>query len=292
MRLEKINRYYGAWGIVLQILIYILITIYPNYLLFSYSASGVMTFNKELFVALKMLDFVSQNKGWINPILIGSIFYVPVVGFILNGKLTKKIELNENKVIRELICAFDSIVGSKKKRFNKCLQEINPERNLGEVFKEITKPIQQITVISENLKKVFENICDDKTMKVSVVLCESGSMNRYIYMSDDEASITIDELNQKSVAKESFKAKQMKIYRKGSKKTFNYVEKNPKITGVISFPIICGKSVYLMINITSKSLHPFKHSDQIFEYALDNFSCRYLLESYLLKIRKELGHEE
>lgn len=184
----------------------------------------------------------------------------------------------------------NSVVDTKKKRFH--ASKNKDISNSGDFFQEITQPEVQIANICNTITNLMKGFAEDEQIKLSLLVCQDNQFQSYLYISDESSSVEINDMNIKpTAAKETMKKQKMMIIEdvdNKKKKDVFWKAPNSKIKSVITYPISCGNKAAFVVCITSKQSGAFQvKNEKIYQFILDEFSRRILLESYLLEIRKK-----
>ena len=271
------------WALLLQVFF---TTVIPNYIIVSYSVPPIMAWNISV---LKYLG-IKYESSIFSVIFFVFIFLVP---FIVHNLKWFQIENNiseENKFLKRIMHGISTVVDSKKKRFhtfkNKNLG------NSGAYFQEITQPEMQIANICTTVTNIFKSITDEDKIKLTLISCKEKHLSSYSYMSDESSSVDILDLDiHNSTAREAMKKQKMFVIEDVDRITGKipfWKAPNSKIKSLIAYPICCGASTVFVLCIAAKNARTFKKEEtKKYNFLLEEFSQRILLESYLLEIRNK-----
>lgn len=261
-------------------------TLVPNYIIVSYSLPLFMNFNK------KILNFsgIPYNNDIFLCIFILFIFIIPflihnIKWFNLENKYKE-----ENILLKKIMFGINSVVDIKKKRFHESKNK--DISNSGVFFKEITQPDMQIANICSTIANLIKGYTNDEQIKLSLIMCQNEKFNSYLYISDESSSVKIKDMNQKATTARESMLKQIMIIIENvdniKKEDVFWKAPKSKIKSVITYPICSGGKTVFVVCISSKQSDTFqKKNEKLYDFILEEFSRRILLESYLLEIRKK-----
>lgn len=271
------------WPLLLQVFF---TTLVPNYIIVSYSVSQMMDFNKSILNKVG----IPYDNAIFSILFIICIFIIP---FIVHNIAWFNIDIKykeENKFLKKIMFGINSVVDTKKNRFHASKNKNISNSSL--FFQEITQPEMQIANICTTIANLIKGYTDDEQIKLSLIMCRDGMFESYLYLSDESSSVEIRDMNQKpTTAKEAMRKQKMIIIEdvdKIKKKEVFWKAPNSKIKSVITYPICCGSKTVFVVCITSKQSGTFQtKNEKIYQFILEEFSRRILLESYLLEIRRK-----
>lgn len=270
---------------------YVGITLYPNLIITFYSLESI----RKTFSEFLIKNNLEVYKGLMSILVIISLFLVPifVVNFLTKWDL-RKYEIRK-KVLTEVLSGVQNVLNEKKKRFN--LSSKNTDHTITEatIFREITKPRDQIEEIFKNTVDVFKSLCDDKKIKGSLIECKNNVMNDYFITTDTNQGITIEEMNKNdSTAKWAIKHFDIGLI-ENTDIPYDvwYFMKNRKCKSILCAPVIDGSEINFVLCLTSKSQYCFKRKNiDIYQYVLEEFFHRINLEYYLLSMKRRYCNED
>ena len=271
------------WSLLFQVFF---TTFIPNYIIVSYSVKPMMEFNKSILSCLG----IKYEGVTFSVIFFLFIFILP---FIIHNLKWFQNETNitkENIFLKKIMHGISTIVDSKKKRFH--TSKNKDLKNSAAFFQEITQPEMQIANICTTITNIFKSITDENNIKLTLISCKDKHLISYSYLSDESSSIEISELDKhNSTARETMKKQKMIIVEDVDKikdKVPFWKRPNSKIKSLISYPICSGGNTVFVLCITAKNPKIFKDNTiKQYQFLLDEFGKRILLESYLLEIRNQ-----
>lgn len=242
-----------------------------------------------LFYAVKplhdlILNFLHEHNFY-SPIrslevIIVVMFYiiVPTLIAIYNYRTKRPFIDKQYNELTTLIFCIDQIVDEKAKRYYSY-----PKKD--DNFLTYIRPDYQIAVIKEKLSAYFRGIYDDLTINSDLFYNENGEL---IHEGQDEPLSTSMEIvnNPNSTAKTALKLKKIVIVPDTSKKNAHFVaDSGNEKNSIFCYPIIERSKVKYIISVSSKIKDKFRKEDEKrIEFALESFSKRIKLESYLKPI--------
>lgn len=270
---------------------YVGITLYPNLIIVFYSLESV----RKMFSELLKRYNLEIYKGLMSILVIISLFVVPIIVVNLLAKWDlKKYEIRK-KVLTEVLSGVQNVLSEKRKRFNISSKKIDDSITEATIFREITKPRDQIEEIFKNIVDVFRKLCDDNKIKGSLIECKNNEMNEYFIASDTNQGITVDEMkHNESTAKWSLKNIEIGLI-ENTDITYDvwYYRKNKKCKSILCAPVIDGSEISFILCLTSKTPYCFKRNNlEIYQYVLEEFFHRINLEYYLLSMKRRYCNEE
>ena len=271
------------WPLLLQVFF---TTFIPNYIIVSYSVKPMMDWNKTV---LESCGIKYDN------VIFSVIFFICVfiIPFIIHNIKWFQTETNiseENKFLKKIMHGISTVVDNKKKRFH--TSKNKDLGNSGAFFQDITQPELQIANICTTITNIFKSITEENNIKLTLISCKEKHLISYSYISDDSSSVNITELDShNTTAREAMRKQKMFIIEDVDKikgRIPFWKTTNSKIKSLISYPICCGGNTVFVLCIAAKSAKTFKNDEtKKYQFLLEEFSQRILLESYLLEIRNK-----
>lgn len=290
---ENMKTYKFDWA---RFISYLLTIIYPNYIIISYTVNTVKDLNVTFLKFINIFDIILDHRALFNFVFISSVFIIPGIVF----SLSKIFADNKLKFVAELLStilfSLNQVVETKRKRFldyKIYALENNPDKE--HIFATITQPLQQIIKIFDGVKYSFSKICKDEDIKVSIIKCSNNKLSNYIYHSDDAPNISIEQLIQnKSTARHVISKKKPLLIQNTDKKyllnskPWFYKGENDicDIKSIYCFPVKSGNQIIFIVTLTSKEPLTFRNKHKnAYDFMLNEFGSRLILESYLLDIK-------
>lgn len=261
-------------------------TLVPNYIIASYSVPELMDWNK------KILDWFNiPYNGLICSILFFAL--ILIIPFLIHNAKWFKDESalsKENEILIKILHGISLIVNNKKKRFFNSKNK-NFENSL-DYYLDITQPEIQIGGICDTITNLFKSITNEDSIKLTLISCKDNKLDSYLVMPDENSSVNLDDLNNhKSTARHVMKNKKICIIedvQNLKKSTPFWKSSNLKIKSLIAYPICCGSNTTFVMCISAKKINVFTNKDSDkYQFLLNEFSQRILLESYLLEIKNK-----
>lgn len=190
----------------------------------------------------------------------------------------------------DVLSGIDNVVESKRKRFYESIKKIDNDN----AFQTITKPLEQINMLTSALCNVITPYSNLKRLKSTLILCNENGLESYIsVVGDDEPSISIEELNKfESLAKHVFRTGRNNYIKDTSIDDDNKVFYKPqfcKIKSIYCYPIKVGRAVKLILCFTSDKSKMFDSSDMdLIDNIIKEFAHRMLLECHLYSMIRNI----
>ncbi len=255
-----------------------------------------MKFNLQVLQSVNLYQPVINNRGVFNVVIIASVFVIPAISLYFEKIFISDKYAYYYKILQKILFGLDNIVESKRKRFLEFISNQVTKKTTEEAFLTITQPGLQMVEIFNNLKHTVGSISSHENIKLSIISCENSKLINYAFHSDDKPSVDISELNEKkSTAKQALSTKKMIFISDVDKRKKGqwFYDGNSTIKSLICFPVLCGNIVHFVVTITSKEAKAFKNSNcDIYEFILDTYCSRLLLEHYLSIIKKHHEKQE
>jgi hypothetical protein len=262
----------------------------PSLVMMFYSIPRFRLFTINIFSGIGIKEFIKKIEI---PIVISAYLIIPLLTTLIHFNFKSKDSNTNENFLSALVSHIDTILGSKNKRFydfvrqNKATDPIN-------VFREITQPIIQKTEVVKNIASFFSFFCNDHTVKVSLLrIIENNTIDYFISL-DGEPATDIEILNnKKSTAKYCLEEKKTILVEDTERRNVKFMPNigdTSNTKSIICHPILKGSSIKYIICITSRNKNSFlKKNLKRFQYALEQFSKRIVLESYLDEIKERLN---
>lgn len=251
----------------------------------------------------------SASNFLINNVIFITIFALLISYLVSNiHRILSKFTNNHaptSEVLAALNNAFNILVDAKLKRFNdeyklRCKQNnVLPD----EVFRNITKPDQQIILLTELLYRFFESINPKIEFKVRTYKSENNKVNDLIHFApahkEPRTPISLLKKSNSGVSV-CLKNKRIIIIEdivKEAKKMQNnrYIMHNnddEEVGSLLCFPIYHEPTkCYPYVITVSTNINFFKNNNKKFyEWVFDHFARRIKLEHSLLLLREKTNH--
>lgn len=267
----------------------------PAYIALSYRIDEIMSFNIESLKAINLFEIASSHK---TKLVIFIAFIIPLIFTFIKRMLEER--ANENietfhrqmyDVSGKIFVVLNDVLSIKRKAVLNCLSIKEKIPNSTIALNDVIKPTEQMSKIFEGIMYIFKKLTDNDHVKVSIIECQSQKMYKYLYKSDDDARIGIDELNEKrSTARQCCAKKRLVIYESTSnliRRNWFYGDKT-RIKSIMCYPVMSGKNILFVISLSSKEEKTFKESERKkYELIFEQLSYRLLLESYLSRLLKK-----
>lgn len=286
-----------------KFLSYLLLMIYPNYVILSFSIDAISKFNKDVLFFFGEFKFIAEHPLRVNAVLILSIFLIPGIIYCFQANFDKKKESNE-KTLSALIGIINTIILEKKRRFFSTYKNLLVKETVtsDDIFLNITKPKDQIFIICNNLYAGFINIFPNIDIRLTILCCkDSLFVSCFYYYPGVNPVTTMDEFNAGSASRYALQSKKIFLIpnttkEKNPKKFFHKENVSPSriVKSILSYPIIDEDGeVIFVINISSNKENVLlKKYLEKYTLILDAFAERILIEYYLYEMRGMCNEEE
>ena len=235
-------------------------------------------------------NWISNNLGskyWIIITVVITLI-IPVLVNYLYEKFIKKFNVEKVELQRLIMCGLDEVVASKRKRFKDATESTNLD--LRNIFTHITKPEDQMTILTSSLTNIIQSITKTERIKAKLILCNQYGLDRFICFCGDEATnITIDDLNTHSSLASH-------VFHINHEVALNIAEDSPhvpfyrpqycKIKSILCYPISIGANVQMILSFTSEKENVFCPILEVLKLAINEYIDRFLLEYHLLVLLK------
>lgn len=190
----------------------------------------------------------------------------------------------------------DEAVNRKIERCRSLLDSIKKEGKTftdAEAFRELTMPIEHIKSLSLTLLSVIREFSGNRKVKLTTILCNNNRMDRFVFHTDYEPKITIEELETRSLAKKCLLSQKGQLIQDMDDETLDrdlkrdYYKGNSNIKSIFCYPLNKTKDVSLILSFSSPDRNVLtKQSTELYNDIIDAFSNRFLLEWYLNQIKE------
>jgi hypothetical protein len=265
----------------------------PSLVMMFYSVPGFRLFTTNILSVMGIKEYIKKIEI---PIVILVYLVIPLLTRLVYFYFkSKNSDTNEN-FLTVLISHIDTILGSKNKRFYDFVRH-NETIYPTDVFREIAQPIIQKTEIVKNIASFFSFFCNDHTVKVSLLWIDEANTIDYFIWLDGEPATDIKILNnKKSTAKYCLEEKKTILVEDTEKRNVKFmpnIGNTSNTKSIICHPVLKGSNIKYIICITSRNRNSFTGKNlKRFQYALEQFSKRIVLESYLDEIKEKLNGQE
>lgn len=277
--------------IIIRVLITNIITLMlPALITLTYSVPAMKDFLKKVLVEHDIYPYLKDHQVFIAVI---AVVIIPSLTSFFTYKKQFNNEKNNEAILIALLAHLDTVVSAKNRRFYDYSKKDTKARS-STVFKEITQPILQIQEIIKNISSFFEHIKSDTTIKCSLLRVKpNNSIEHFIYL-DGQPTADDTIINQKtSTASNCLLTKSIVVVEDTDKKKVPFAHTHGTTSpnkSIICYPIKKGKQVEFIISITSRMKKSFNNTEKIkYEYILEQFSKRIVLESYLNQIKETIN---
>ena len=266
-------------------------TLYPNLVIILYSFQEI----RDAFSAYIKARNLSAYISLINIAVIVSLFIVPgIIYYVINRVDVGKMQL-KRKVMNETLSGIENIMRAKKERFNAINNE--RQRNVREtnVFRKVTQPRLQILEIFKNSVDVFRKVCENTSIKGSLIECQNNEIKHYFAQTDINPGINIDELKRyNTTARYVLQTKELGIVEDTRyPEKVPYYKKSKKCKSIMCFPVVDGENVIFIISFTASSYGCFKEKmREHYHFIFNEFGSRLILENYLLQLKRRTCNED
>ena len=291
MKKEDFNKcFYNFWEKYLLPLAKTLITIsLPTTISLIYTIPPFKEFVKKILDFLGLLNYCKQHQILLIILIVIIIPILITIRTINKDNKKDKQFKNLNDCLKLLNVCIDDVVKTKTKRFvdyanNETLQK-------EKIFLDITRPDIQMTQIISQLNIFFRMKYQDETINVNLLKVQDRNrIEHFVSLSGQKTDDSIL-CKKESTAKACFNSKEICIIENTDKEHSHFVQSdNKKIKSIICYPIQIDSKVKYIISITSSRTKTFKKSQkELYEYVLEQFSNRIILENSLDTL-KEKAH--
>ena len=249
-------------------------------------------------------QFISENTA----ILYLCAFAYAYLALALLGLLSSG-PRNKNEIDARGFMALwkttDQVVSAKHDRFCSTAKKIlknKGKQSQGEIFAEITKPEQQIALLMERIKDLFEyfDYDNETTFRVRLIQIDNGLPVDWFYYTPQSEfpTTTLDELkNSNSALGKCLKTKRIVITEdiSSAAKRNEYVSNNNDENGsLICYPVISSvtSSIVYVISVRADTNKYFLSSRrEFYTWVFKHFTLRINLEHSLLMIKESISNE-
>lgn len=188
------------------------------------------------------------------------------------------------EILLSLISHIDAVVEKKRLRF-KGIKENSPKSDSA-VFRKITKPDEQISVLCSSLCSMMRFLTNNNNVKSSLFLCRNGIINSVLAVcGEDEIKSSIEELNKNSLAKKALDEGRYILVEDTDNDESFYKPKGCNAKSAVVFPIFDGGRILFVLCFTSSQKNIFLLSDvRNYNAIIDEFKYRILLEWHLYEL--------
>lgn len=277
--------------IIIRVLLTNFITIMlPALITLIYSVPAVKEVVKATSIQYGIHSYLKDHQVFIAII---AVVVIPGATSFLTYKKQFDNEKTTENILIALLAHLDTVVSVKNKRFYDYSKQVTKARGSA-VFKEITQPILQIQEIIKNISSFFEHIKSDTTIKCSLLRVKPNNTIEHFICLDGQPTADDSIINQKSsTASNCLQTKSMVVVENTDKKDALFAHAHGATSSnksIICYPIKKGKQVEFIISITSRMEKCFNNAEiKKYEYILEQFGKRIVLESYLNQIKETIN---
>ena len=262
----------------------------PGIITLAYASPNFKTWLKTILNQIQLLDVVKVLEI---PIDVIGFVVIPYLVTLFSGYINNSIDKKNSKILSALITHIDTIVGSKNKRFFDYCNRL-PNGCRDSVFNDITQPLLQMNEVIKNIVSYFEYITNDHTIKCSLLRVKNSVNFEYFICLDGEPTTDIVVINNdKSTASICVRDHKIIVVENTCAKNAKFKHSfgsNSTHKSIICFPVSKGPNIAYVISITSKNENTFRKKDEkIYEFVLEQFGKRLILETYLSSIKEAVN---
>lgn len=235
-------------------------------------------------------NWISNNLGskcWVI-VTVVIVLIIPIFVNYLYEKFLKRGNAEKVELQRLIMCGLDEVVAFKRKRFKDATESTNLD--LCNIFTHITKPEDQMTILTSSLTNIIQSITKTERIKAKLILCNQHGLDRFICFCGDEATnLTIDDLNTHSSLASH-------VFHINHEVALNITDDSPhmpfyrpqycKIKSILCYPISTGANVQMILSFTSEKENVFSPILKVLKLAINEYIDRFLLEYHLLVLLK------
>lgn len=271
-------------------LFYLGTIISPGIITLVYASPNFKTWLKTILNQIQLLDVVKVLEIPIDAI---GFVVIPYLVTLFSGYINNSIDKKNSKILSALITHIDTIVGSKNKRFFDYCNRL-PNGCRDSVFNDITQPLLQMNEVIKNIVSYFEYITNDHTIKCSLLRVKNSVNFEYFICLDGEPTTDIVVINNnKSTASICVRDHKIIVVENTCAKNAKFKHSfgsNSTHKSIICFPVSKGPNIAYVISVTSKNENAFRKKDEkIYEFVLEQFGKRLILETYLSSIKEAVN---
>ena len=224
-------------------------------------------------------------------IIIIAIFVPTILNYWIEYRKYRS-QNNAYELLLNVITNLDNVVEYKRNRFRNVKKQ--HLRSAGAVFNNITRPGEQIIQICKALCIVMKKITKEDDLKSAIFYCKDNKVHSLMAVfGEDEIKVTIDQLNEKSIAKKCIAEGNPLIINDTEKESDFYKPQGCQAKSIFVVPIYDGAKIVFLISFssTNKSCFDNKHLN-LYNKIIEEYSSRILLEMHLLDLLKQTNHEQ
>lgn len=258
----------------------------------------IILFYSNSWVENKVLSFVKLSKtlyeflfDWQN------FFHVPIIILAIVLPLLSKYMSASNIIysgseeLRARISeGLNNVVNSKADRFRATYLKTK-NSNVADklIFNEITQPILQVKILSENLLVIFRDVIKSNDIKLTAINCKDNQMVNFVFHSDFEPNVSVSELNSNnSVAKKCITSKKSILYSNVDQNMESFYKGESNIGSIYCYPIHHSKEINFVLSFSSPNQNDLKKEyKRLYDDIISEFKNRYLIEWYLNHIKNK-----
>lgn len=286
---------------LIEVLMFIIFLL-PSSLVVTYYSIGDFQRRLNNLLPTGIPDMLDENVVLITICALATSYLVANISRLISKFIDNHSPTSE--VLAVLNSGFNYLVDAKLKRFNDEYKSRSQQNNVSphDIFKSITKPDQQIILLTELLYEFFTSINPKVGFKVRTYRSEKNKVNSLIHYapSNKEPRTSIATLKQpNSGISTCLQKKKMIIIEdivKESKKTKSrYImsfEDEEETGSLLCFPIYHEptKCYPYIITVSTNTIFFKNNNKSFYEWIFDHFARRIKLEHTLLLLKEMTNH--
>lgn len=225
--------------------------------------------------------------GWFQVVLI--ILFGIIIPCLISGLIEYMKYKNKRTGYEILLCLMsniDNAVKEKRQRFKEVRK--SKYKTDSTIFRNISKPRDQIRSLCRAFCVMMQFLTNDEMVKSSILYCKNSKIGDVLAVcGEDSIKCQIEELNNKSLAKDVVEKGKSIIVNDTDKSELFFKPKGCRAKSALAMPVFDGNELLFVVCFSSPNKDCFKEkSIAKYEQIIGEISDRLLLEWHLHELLK------
>lgn len=224
---------------------------------------------------------------WFQVVLI--ILFAIIIPCLIYGLIEYLEYKNKRTGYDTLLCLMSNIDNAVKEKRQRYKEARNSKyKTDGTIFRNISKPRDQIKSLCRAFCLMMQFLTNDEMVKSSILYCKNSKIGDVLAVcGEDSIKCKIEELNNKSLAKDVVEKGKSIIINDTDKSELFYKPKGCRAKSALAMPVFDGNELVFVVCFSSPNKSCFKEKRIAkYERIIEEISDRVLLEWHLHELLK------